>query len=71
MAKKDWIKDATKNKGALRETLSIPEGETIPQSRLDAEQTRLRATAKDGKLTPAQRKLLRQVNLAEVLRRMR
>lgn len=71
MAKKDWIKDATKNKGALREALNIPEGETIPQSRLDAEQARLRAEAKTGKLSSAQRKLLRQVNLAEVLRRMK
>jgi len=66
-----WIADATKNKGALREALDIPEGETIPQSRLDEEQSRLRKKSEKGKLSDSQRRLLRQVNLAETLRRLR
>lgn len=70
MAEK-WIADATKNKGALREALDIPEGETIPQSRLDEEQSRLRKKSEKGKLSDSQRRLLRQVNLAETLRRLR
>jgi len=35
MAKKGWIAEATKNKGGLHRSLGIPEGEKIPQSKLN------------------------------------
>lgn len=35
MAKKKWIKKATANKGALHRKLGIPEGEKIPENKLD------------------------------------
>ena len=34
MAKK-WIKEATKNKGALHRHLGVPEGEKIPEKKLE------------------------------------
>lgn len=35
MAKKNWIADATKNKGALHKALHVPEGKKIPSSKLE------------------------------------
>ena len=35
MAKKLWIKDATKNKGALHRHLGVKEGEKIPEEKLE------------------------------------
>jgi len=34
MAKKNWIAEATKNKGALHENLGVPEGKKIPEKKL-------------------------------------
>ena len=31
---KKWIKDATKNKGALHRALGVPEGEKIPAKKI-------------------------------------
>jgi hypothetical protein len=33
--KKDWIKDATKNKGALHKALGVPADKKIPEKKLD------------------------------------
>jgi hypothetical protein len=36
MAKgKNWIEDATKNKGALRRELNVPKGEKIPAKKME------------------------------------
>lgn len=35
MGKKRWIATATKNKGALHRNLGVPEGEKIPEGKLD------------------------------------
>lgn len=42
--KKDWIKDATKNKGGLHKALNVPEGKKIPKKAIDA------AAKKGGKV---------------------
>lgn len=42
---KHWIKDATKNKGALHRNLGVPEGEDIPEDKL-----RSAAHSKDPKV---------------------
>ncbi len=44
MARKNWIKDAIKNPGALHRALKIPEGDKIPEKRLSA------AAKKGGRL---------------------
>ena len=33
--KKDWIADATKNKGSLRKELHVKKGEKIPEKKLE------------------------------------
>lgn len=43
-AKKNWITGAIKRPGALRESLGIKKGETIPAAKLEA------ATKKPGKM---------------------
>lgn len=35
MGSKRWIATATKNKGALHRNLGVPEGEKIPEGKLD------------------------------------
>lgn len=35
MGKKRWIAAATENKGALHRNLGVPEGEKIPEGKLD------------------------------------
>ena len=35
MGKKDWIADATKNKGALHRALGVPSDKKIPDKKLD------------------------------------
>jgi hypothetical protein len=42
--KKNWIAEATKNKGALKRQLGVDEDETIPTSKLN------KAASKGGKL---------------------
>lgn len=36
MTEKDFIKDATKNKGGLHRSLGVPEGKKIPPGRIEA-----------------------------------
>lgn len=43
-ATKDWISDAIKKPGALRESLGVKKGETIPAAKLEA------AAKKPGKM---------------------
>ena len=57
MAKKNWIADATKNKGGLHRSLGVPEGEKIPKSKIDA------AAKKGGKVG-------KQARLAKTLGKM-
>ena len=56
---KNWIKKATKNKGALHRRLGVPEGKKIPRKRL--------AQAARSK-NPTERK---EATLAETLGKMR
>lgn len=35
MAKKNWISGATKNKGTLHRALGVPQGEKIPEKKLE------------------------------------
>jgi len=66
-----WIKKAIKKPGALRKEMGVKEEETIPASKLSAEETRLRKKGEgDKKLSEADRKKLRRVVLAQTLRRM-
>lgn len=56
--KKKWIKKAIKHPGALHEQLGVPEGEKIPEKKLNA------AAKKGGKLGRRARlaKTLRKIN---------
>lgn len=36
MAKRNWIADATKNKGGLHRSLGVPEGQKIPEQMVEA-----------------------------------
>jgi hypothetical protein len=68
----DWIAGATKNEGALRHQLGVEEGETIPMEKLRKTATRLRKKAEgDKKLSDAELKLLRRVQLALTLSKFR
>ncbi len=51
----NWIAGATKNKGAFHRALGVPQGQKIPEKKLDA------AEAKGGKVG-------KQARLAETLR---
>lgn len=53
--KKNWIAEATKNKGGLHRSLGVPEGKKIPEGKLKA------AAAKGGKVG-------KQARLAETLK---
>lgn len=55
--KEKWIQHAIKHPGALHKQLHVPEGETIPESKLKA------AAAKGGTLG-------RRARLAETLKKM-
>ena len=49
--KKNWIKDAVKKPGALRKTLGVKKGETIPESKLKkAEKSKNPTTARRARL---------------------
>jgi hypothetical protein len=54
-AKKMWIKGATQNKGGLHRALHIPQGEKIPQAKIEKAEH-----SSNGKLR-------REANLAETL----
>ena len=55
----DWIKGATKNKGGLHRSLGIPEGQKIPESKIEA------ATHSSNP------KIKKQADLAETLKGMK
>ncbi len=55
MAKKNWIKGATKNKGGLHRSLGVPQGKKIPASKIAA------AAKKPGKVG-------KQARLAQTLK---
>lgn len=67
-SKDKWIQDTGMKKGALHKKLGIPEGEKIPKSKLNSIKKDLMAKAKgDKKLSAADSKLLKQVNMALTL----
>ncbi len=59
MAKKNWIKGATENKGGLHRSLGVPEGEKIPAKKL--------AKAEHS----SNPKVRKQANLAKTLKGMK
>ena len=71
MAEK-FIKDAIKKPGALREAMGAKKGEPIDEGKMAAKKAELEDKAEgDKKLTPAQRKMLQRIDLAETLKKMR
>jgi hypothetical protein len=56
--KKNWIAEATKNKGGLHRSLGVPEGQKIPASKIAA------AAQKGGKVG-------KQARLAQTLGKLR
>jgi hypothetical protein len=67
-SKDKWIQDTNMKKGALHKKLGIPEGDKIPKSKLNSIKKDLMAKAKgDKKLSDADSKLLKQVNMALTL----
>ncbi len=59
MAKKNWIKEATKNKGGLHKSLGVPMGKKIPASKIS------KATKSSNP------RIAKQANLAQTLKKMR
>ncbi len=55
---KNWIADATKNKGALHRNLNVPEGQKIPAKKLEE------ASEKGGKVG-------KEARLAQTLGKLR
>ncbi len=67
-AEDKWIQKTDMKKGALHKKLGIPEGEKIPKSKLNSIKKDLMAKSKgDKKLSAADSKLLKQVNMALTL----
>ena len=63
-----WIQKTNMKKGALHKALGIPEGQKIPKSKLNKIKKDLMAKAEgDKKLSAADSKLLKQVNMALTL----
>lgn len=66
---KKWIQKTDMKKGALHKKLDVPQDEKIPQSKLKSLKKELMDKTKgDKKLTAADSKLLKQVNLALTLK---
>lgn len=66
---KKWIQKTDMKKGALHKKLNVPEDEKIPQEKLKALKKELMKKAEgEKKLTSADSKLLKQVNLAMTLK---
>ena len=64
-----WIQKTDMKKGALHKKLGIPEGDKIPQSKLKSLKAELHKKSEgDKKLSAADSKLLKQVNLALTLK---
>lgn len=67
-AENKWIQKTDMKKGALHKKLGIPEGDKIPKSKLNKMKKDLMAKGKgDKKLSAADSKLLKQVNMALTL----
>lgn len=67
----NWIKDAIKRPGALREKMGAKEGETIPKEKIEGKIEQLQGEGKgEKKLSKAQRTMLRQLVLARTLGEM-
>jgi hypothetical protein len=66
--KEKWIQKTDMKKGGLHKSLGIPEGQKIPKSKLNSIKKDLTAKAEgDKKLSAADSKLLKQVNMALTL----
>lgn len=64
-----WIQKTDMKKGALHKKLGVPEGDKIPQAKLKSLKKELMKKAEgDKKLSAADSKLLKQVNLALTLK---
>jgi hypothetical protein len=67
-SKDKWIQKTNMKKGGLHKSLGIPEGQKIPKSKLNSIKKDLMSKAKgDKKLSAADSKLLKQVNMALTL----
>jgi len=67
----NWIKDAIKRPGALREKMGAKEGETIPKEKIEGKIEQLQGEGEgEKKLSKAQRTMLRQLVLARTLGEM-
>jgi len=62
--KKNWIKGAIEHPGALRKKLGKKGDEKITKSDIAKEEKKIAA---DGKVSPAEKKEKRQLNLAKTL----
>jgi len=68
-AEEKWIQKTKMNKGALHKKLGVPEGDKIPQTKLKSLKKELMKKGEgDKKLSAADSKLLKQVNLALTLK---
>jgi hypothetical protein len=68
----NWIKDAIKNPGALREKMGAKEGETIPKAKIEGKIEQLQSASEgEKKLTSSQRTMLKQLVLARTLGEMK
>lgn len=66
---KKWIQKAIKEEGALRKHFGIPEGETIPTSKIDEELAKLKKKSEGDKtLSDTELKLFKQLQMAKTLR---
>jgi hypothetical protein len=64
-----WIQDTKMHKGALHKKLGVPEGDKIPNAKLQSLKKELMKKGEgDKKLSAADSKLLKQVNLALTLK---
>ena len=67
-----WIQDTKMHKGALHKKLGVPEGDKIPNDKLQSLKKELMKKAEgDKKLSAADSKLLKQVNLALTLKNVK
>jgi len=68
---KKWIKGAIKRPGALRKKMGVAKGKKIPASKLAARKKVLQKKGEgEKKLTTTERRELRQITLAQTLRKL-
>jgi len=71
-AEEKWIQKTDMEKGALHKKLGVPEGEKIPVSKLKSLKSELMKKGEgDKKLSTSDAKLLKQVNLALTLKKVK